>query len=314
MRVNLTKKQSLPSNEQNVPSIDLTVFLHHERVFIPDTDIPAGVNKFQYLHSVCEQLKEITGKEYIDIPVFVSEDELFEKGIYPDAIEGQYIQPCPALLDKNGEYVFNNDTVYDHAGKPWHVQYYFHNGIKILLDPKNLHDKKLFEIPENLSAYSKKQVLIQDKKNVTAEDIHSSSVDSVVAVIQDFDQQALTETPAADVQMSLEDDPMNNRAVVFLYTLNARVNMLAVMFVCAVRVLFPGFINMAKSFNIVQSFGLFSEIFRMLEVLLPILNHVLFYYALLHMAVLCLKLFYIAIPIAREPLSRIFKWDLTKKP
>lgn len=53
----------------------------------------------------------------------------------PYEVSGFYIQSAPELKDRNGEYVRNNDYVYDKDGVKWHVNYYCKNNqLCILVD------------------------------------------------------------------------------------------------------------------------------------------------------------------------------------
>lgn len=68
----------------------------------------------------------------------------------PYEVSGFYIQAAPELKDKNGEYVRNNDYVYDKDGVKWHVNYYWKNSQLCILADNNSG----YVVIPNLSEFS----------------------------------------------------------------------------------------------------------------------------------------------------------------
>lgn len=332
------KNVNLIKDTDNKPGgIDLDVFLTNERVFIPDTSIPQGVDKGVYLKSICSQLKKLTGKDYVDLPVYVSEKELFEKGINSESIEGQYIQPLPALLDMNGDYVFNHDLVYDSDGNQWHVQYYFDDCIKIMLDPVDINDDKLFIISKDLSSYSKRPI-VSSNNDTTLNDCEESDtsfdddieesdtsfdddtdvidtfLDKIKTILDEDDDAVGVIIGNTDSATILNDEkfkvvnkdyvthrvePTTREIYSELYqALNIRFNILTIFGACFTR------LSMPLMLIVFTKLTPYENTVPTMEFLLSLVNFVLTFIMLLSVFTLCLKGIYLALPCTRGLLSK----------
>lgn len=106
-------------------NIDLNVLKENKRIFIPYSELPEDdEQRHSYLDELTAFIEQKTGKHYSYF--LVSETE-------PYKVSGFYIQIASELKDKNGEYVNNNDYVYDENGTKWHVTYYYKNNHPCIL-------------------------------------------------------------------------------------------------------------------------------------------------------------------------------------
>lgn len=106
-------------------NIDLNVLKENKRIFIPYSELPEDdEQRHSYLDELTAFIEQKTGKHYSYF--LVSETEPYE-------VSGFYIQIASELKDKNGEYVNNNDYVYDENGSKWHVTYYYKNNQPCIL-------------------------------------------------------------------------------------------------------------------------------------------------------------------------------------
>lgn len=303
MAVTLSK-----DTDNKLGGIDLNIFLTNDRVFIPDTSIPVNVCKGEFIKSLCLQLKELTGKDYIDLPVYVSEEELFEKGAYPSAIEGQYIQPYPSLFDKNGDYVFNHDIVYDTDGNSWHVQYYFDKGVKILLDPVNLCDNKLFITVRDLLSYSK--VPVTDNEPALSDR-------GVPLLSNDCDENSDIDV-VVDNKFEIvnkDDDKISIPAredIYSLYEMDVKLNIHLDIF-WIIFAANSGFVLsfLLKLSNAFMTSELFNEIFlsdsdflNALDISFLIVKYLMLFIGVFSVFKLCLKIVYATVPSSRKSLSK----------
>lgn len=98
-------------------NIDLNVLKENKRIFIPYSEFPEDdEQRHSYLDELTAFIEQKTGKHYSYL--LVGEKEPYE-------VNGFYIQITPEFKDKNGEYVNNNDYVYDKNGDKWQVTYYY---------------------------------------------------------------------------------------------------------------------------------------------------------------------------------------------
>lgn len=123
---NLKKENKSDDYDNNEPflsekfnNIDLKALEESKRIFIPYSKLPKDdEQRHLYLKELTVLIEQKTGKHYSYF--FVNENEPYE-------VSGIYIQIAPELKDKNGEYVNNNDYVYDKNGTKWHVIYYYND-------------------------------------------------------------------------------------------------------------------------------------------------------------------------------------------
>lgn len=122
--INLKKENKSDVYDNNNPflsekfnNIDLKALEESKRIFIPYSELPEDdEQRHLYLKELTVLIEQKTGKHYSYF--LVNENEPYE-------VSGIYIQIAPELKDKNGEYVNNNDYVYDKNGTKWHVIYYY---------------------------------------------------------------------------------------------------------------------------------------------------------------------------------------------
>lgn len=148
MTINLKKeaeeehKEPITFTDEDFTGINLQSIIDNERIFIPYNKLPdSEENRTSYLDSLVAFIERKTEKYCSYFLVHESE---------PYEVSGFYIQAVPELKDKNGEYIRNNDYVYDKDGIKWHVNYYWKNNQLCILVDNNSG----YVVIPNLSEFS----------------------------------------------------------------------------------------------------------------------------------------------------------------
>lgn len=118
-------EQSVDYTDEDFGNISLSNIRENKRIFIPYDELPDNEeHRLLYLENFMSFIENKTEKHCSYFMVHETE---------PYEVSGFYIQAAPELKDKNGEYVNNNDYVYDESGTKWHVTYYYKNNQPCIL-------------------------------------------------------------------------------------------------------------------------------------------------------------------------------------
>lgn len=166
MSIDLKKKSdNYDHNEiflsEKFSNINLNVLKENKRIFIPYSELPKNDEQLHsYLDELTAFIEQKIGKHYSYF--LVSETEPYE-------VNGFYIQTAPEIKDRNGNYVNNNDYIYDENSVKWHVTYYYKNNQPCILIDNDDYGYMVVTSLKDFSLNSHELVVNDDLKKIIEE-------------------------------------------------------------------------------------------------------------------------------------------------